>query len=537
MKLTKALKKWLESKGLVEAGADDDAYKKAAAEAIVSGDLTNDKLIELTTEEDDEAASAVDKRFEALEAKFDTLIDAVGNLAPKQEVEEEVEEPKHAETETKEVETVGASKTTQAISKMGGTPTEPGEPRVKDAIESYDSTKSAMHYPDRTRKDTPHRFAGERCTLRGRELDNPSDADKAMAGAWAKFQLYCQTPKLAGNAKQAWEIMTDHEKSLLTTLASEKCDWDNSTDKKDFVTKGYQSETGRGVKALIDDVVSGGLEAAPIVFDDMVISTPLLFGELYPLVNEVPLARGRRIEGVEVGQVTGSWGGVDDTAISLFNTASYVSAFDTTVYRWEGAVQIGLDFVSDTPIDFGSIITKQYGEKLLEDLDDVIAVGNGTTQPEGIMNSGATAVAFGGATSLSNYESLRFGVGKAEHKGPVGKTAVFCGNETSYSRAIGLPVGGSDTRRVFGMNGDTNYDGYAMMQRAYKINDTLTNQQVFYAILGRYRMYRRKGFTVRTSTEGDTLIRNNEMLIVVMARYGGQLERTACASLTTTAAA
>jgi len=50
-------------------------------------------------------------------------------------------------------------------------------------------------------------------------------------------------------------------------------------------------------------------------------------------------------------------------------------------------------------------------------------------------------------------------------------------------------------------------------------------------------MYRRKGLAVRTSTEGDTLIRNNELLIVAMARYGGQLERAACAAITTTAEA
>ena len=69
------------------------------------------------------------------------------------------------------------------------------------------------------------------------------------------------------------------------------------------------------------------------------------------------------------------------------------------------------------------------------------------------------------------------------------------------------------------------------------ISTILANTQVFYAILARYRMYRRRGLVIRTSTEGDTLIRRNELLIVAMARYGGQLERGACAAVTTTAPA
>jgi len=87
------------------------------------------------------------------------------------------------------------------------------------------------------------------------------------------------------------------------------------------------------------------------------------------------------------------------------------------------------------------------------------------------------------------------------------------------------------------VGGTNSYDGYSIMQRPYKINESLSNAQIFYAILARYRMYRRRGLTIRTSTEGDTLIRKNEMLMVAMARYGGQLERGACAAITTTAPA
>ena len=79
------------------------------------------------------------------------------------------------------------------------------------------------------------------------------------------------------------------------------------------------------------------------------------------------------------------------------------------------------------------------------------------------------------------------------------------------------------------------YDDYSIMGRPYKINESMANTEIFYAILGRYRMYRRKGIAIATSTEGDTLMRKNALLITAMARYGGQMERGACVAKTSDA--
>ena len=154
-----------------------------------------------------------------------------------------------------------------------------------------------------------------------------------------------------------------------------------------------------------------------------------------------------------------------------------------------------------------------------------------------MQRTGVTAVNFGNTTSIGNYESLRFSVAKPEHRADLMASAVFCGNEVSYQRVKALPVGAADARRLFGQNnfGTSGYDGYSIMDRSFKINETLTNREIFYAVMKRYRMYRRRGLTMRTSQEGDTLIRGNLMLITCTARYGGQLERGACAGRTVTA--
>jgi len=540
MNPTEALKNWLiENKG-VDKDASDDVFSKAVADALLDKSLSAEDYFELSKESDDGDATEVSKQFAGIAKGINETNTLLKSMFETKTVEKEVVvEDKDVEkskkpADEKKVDISGI------VASQGGTPTEPNGDKgmqvcVKEAVEMYDGSRKSMTYPTLKENGTAHQLAGQRVKELGRPLDEPSEQDAALAGAWAKFQIAAACPKIAGSATRAWEVMPEHDKNLLHHLA-EKGMWDDSKDNKPRMQKGYHRD---GMKALIDDSTSGGLEAAPIVFDDMVITTPLLNGELYPLVNTVPLDRGRRVEGVSTGTVTSSWGGVDDTAVTLFNTASYVSAFDTTIFRWEGSVRIGLDFLSDTPIDFGRHITAQYGERLLEDLDDVIAVGNGTTQPEGVMNkTGASSVAFGGATSIGNYESLRFGVSKAEHRANVKASAVFCGTETSYQNAMALNLGTADARRLFAFSETTGtYDGYSMMQRPYKINESLTNSQIFYAIMARYRMYRRKGLAIRTSTEGDTLIRRNEMLIVAMARYGGQMERGASCAITTTAPA
>ncbi len=555
MKITAAMKKWLIENCDVKADAGDDEFRKAAGEALVDGKLSAEKLAELCKSPEDDEANGFERRINAIADGIEKLTKVISEKetteakdADKEKADAEAKQKEadkeKADAEKKEKVETKPSRMAKMIGAMGGTPTEPDEDdktfdvRVKEAAESYGTERKGLAYPSTMKGGQPHPCAGRPVydydDGAKRPINEPSERDRAISGAFAKF--LCATAQRGGSRTFGFQSLQQHDKELLCyALENEK--WggtgiDNKDDR--FADIVNRKLTLMEQKALIDDSTSGGLEAAPIVFDDDVIQAPLLNGELFPLVKVVPLDRGRRIEGVSTGTVTGTWGGVDDSAIALFNTASYVSAFDTTIYRWEGAIRIGLDFLSDSPIDFGAHITAQYGERLLEDLDDVIAAGNGTTQPEGIINkTGITSVAFGATTTIGNYESLRFGVTKQEHGAAVKASAVFCGTETSYSRVRAIPVGTNDARRLGGMD----YDSYSWMERPYKINASLSNQQIFYAILARYRMYRRRGLTIRTSTEGDTLIRRNELLMVAMARYGGQLERGATGAITSTAPA
>ena len=135
--------------------------------------------------------------------------------------------------------------------------------------------------------------------------------------------------------------------------------------------------------------------------------------------------------------------------------------------------------------------------------------------------AGTTAVAFNGvAPTIGGYEALLFGVPKRYKKGTQASRIMYCSNELTYSRARGIPVGAADARRVYGMD----QENYRLFTHNYAIVDAMQNSEGFFANMSRYRMYRRLGLTMRITTEGRQLVRENKMLISSRARFGGQLE-------------
>ena len=327
--------------------------------------------------------------------------------------------------------------------------------------------------------------------------------------------------------------MTDHDRQLVK-YAMHETPWTGII-KQD--TGGIKVDNRKlsdfEVKALIDDATSGGLEAAPIAFDDAVILTPLLHGELFPLVNTINISRGRRVEGASIGNPTFA-SVAEGTALTVFDTSSFVSAFDTTIFNAVGGMEIGLDLEEDSPVNLGALVSQAYGEQALKWLDDQIANGDGTTEPQGVVSAsgiGTVASANGttGPPKVDDYEGLLFGVAKQFRNPADRERSVFIGTETAYQRARAIAVGSSDVRRVFGMD----HEDYRLLGHAYKVNEGMTNTKVAFANLRHYRMYRRLGLNIRVESGGKELATKNLSLIVVRMRYGGQMEQGGAASIST----
>lgn len=530
-KMTVAVKRYAVEKLGCSLDSTDVQIIDACARAIADKTLTRKELARLCgTEESAEQRIASEVQRQVTEA-----LKGAGLLGKKTKKETKKEAPPASPDQTAIDQAV--DKKLAALGITGASPSEvfgkssnylkEDHVRLKGVEEQFDRTRKSAVCPSHTALGSKHAFAGQPASHMGRPLDHPSDLDKAVIGAYFKFAI-----TKGGSVQDVPRRlkMTDTDRELVQ-YAMHKMSWTGVLSRSDPDGEDIGGTPLNRVrltdfqrKGLLDDTASGGLEAAPVIFDDAVILTPVLYGELYPLVNVIPINSGRRIHGFSMGNPTFTSGTPEGTAITPFDTASFIAAFDTAIYNAVGAMEIGLDFEEDAPNDIGGIVVERYGLKAMEYLDRVIAMGDGVTEPLGIfLATGTTAVNsdnnLAGPPTVSDYEGLAFGLPK-QFRREAGARLAFVGNDVSYRRARGIPVGPADERRVFGMD----EQDYKLFGVDYKIQNNIPNNWVGYANFRRYRMYRRLGLNVRIETAGNYLATRNLRVVVLRMRYGGQPE-------------
>lgn len=408
-----------------------------------------------------------------------------------------------------------------------------GKADKKKAIDDYDQTRTGLFWPADHKLE---QLRGRRLTTpsqngpgMGKPLDSQSKADQAVCGAY--FKWACVNNKPGDNIPRGLQ-MTDHDWELVKYAIHELA-WTGRVN-NDRVVVDDTKLSEMHVKMILDDSVSGGIEAVPAVLDNAVIQTPLLYGEVFPLVDVINIDRGRRIEAWSMGRPTMTWGIPEGTAIPLFDTTGFIGALDTTIFPCVGSMQLGNDFEEDSPANVGAMVIRAYGEAALETLDKVVVLGDGTTQPKGIFNTaGVTAVSSsagaGGPVAVGDLEGLMFGVDKKFRTSRGGNRNVFLGNEVTYRRVRGIPTAATYNTRVFGMN----YGDYQALGFPYRIHPEIPNNKLAFANMAWYRMWRRLGTQVKVEDRGQTLVQLNATLISLRMRYGGQMTLGGAAAVMT----
>lgn len=565
MNITGSLRKHLEEKFGLPAGATDEVVRKSASERIVSGELTPAQLNELTAVKETAAANAIGTMID------DRISKAMG---PVNDALEKL--TKHIIPAGNDGAALVEGQMTQKGLALGGAPagaTQPsgpdpitalgaagaaasqgaagGDVRVKSVFEDYGNSRTALTYAMSTKAINKAAFGNQQVytstdpadPLR-RPLDVPTDRDKAIAGVWMKRMVNRAFRENGMQVPPAF-ILTEWDKKAIEEIVH-TCKFvgpigatsldDDSVNEGNVAwmrNKQVASEMWR--KTLLDDTSTGGQYAVPIEFDALAVLTPLLNGELFPRVTSRTVTR-RRIEGFSVGNPTVGWGVADGSAVTPFVTTGFVGAFNTNVWPLTGAFEMGLDFESDSPVPMGEMIVSNYGERFREEMDAVLANGSGSDRPKGLFQTAGLTVipsenGTGGPPTVTDYELLMFGVAKQFRAQAGAERSVFIGNETSYQRARSIPVGPADERRVFGMT----HEDYRLLSHPYVIIPSLSNSYVGFFCLNRYRLYRRAGFEVRIETAGRTLALANKRLIVVRARFGGQFDHASAGVIMTTA--
>jgi HK97 family phage major capsid protein len=361
-----------------------------------------------------------------------------------------------------------------------------------------------------------------------RPVEEPSQLELAKTGVFLRH--------LAIRSGAGIRPLDEHERNLLDEMVNED-QWvgnvNGSIDSEDGWTK--DAGPDRVKASLLSDNTSGGISLNPLWYDQNIITFPLLNGELFPFVDVTEMPRGSLINTASMGNPTVTWGTAEGTAITEFDATSLVSLINPSVTNVMIAVEVGRDLLSDAAVDVGSHLATNVNQRMLRELDRVIAVGNGTTEPAGINGaSGLISVTSDNPTqgppSVSDYEGLLFGVAKQYRMNMW--NPVYISNEVSYRRSKAIPVGPGDERRV--MSPEMNHENYITLGRPHKISPDLTNSTVIFAALKKaYRIWRRQGFESRWTIEGRALGLANTMLLIVRGRFAGRVVDPSAVSIAT----
>lgn len=370
--------------------------------------------------------------------------------------------------------------------------------RVKRPSERYSTTKSVGRH---VRSGAPVRYLG-------RDVELLSQLETAKAGAFFKY---------LGSRSGINVNLTEHERALLEEMI-QKDSWCGKVG-----TEWQTGIQGDRVKALLNDATSGGREIAPEWFDDALVSYPLLHSEILPEVDLRDVPRSNSVEGAAVGNPSVTWGTAEGTAISLFNTANLVSELNTAIHPVAVAIEVGNDFLSDAAVNVGDMLLTNIGQRMLQELDRVIVAGNGTSEPQGIVNASGIVdiTAENPTTGPLTYDdalNLSFGIAK-QYRAP-GYRPGFIMTDTTYKRFLAIATGVTgDKRPLFGMN----VKSYELVEYPVRIEQTgLDNNQIVFGALKKYRLYRRHGVESRFTSEGQTLTLKNTSLLYVRGRFGGR---------------
>jgi len=458
MELTKPLRDWLIQHRGIDPKASDDAFRKAAGEALSSGALDTETFNELIAE------------------KAKTAREVIRDL---------IREEKGTRMTTK---------TQPDPNKMFR---DGSDIRVLPASERY----------NKARKTGRHVKTQQPVQYLGRDVEQASEYDRAMFGLIVKNYFRQNGVQLN------W---TEHDQQFLQEIVEEQS-WCGLAHGQHF-----EGMLPTSMKApLLGTSTSGGNDLIPTVLDNMIISDLLTHSELLPYVT-IRDVGARTLETPTAGPVSVTWNTTEGSAVGDFDCSDMFDKISTSVFPVDFVMEVSLTLLDDALPDVGSFLMSHVTERMLCELDKVIAVGNGTSQPLGLFNTSgvvATPVTNSGGTIVwADVENLIAALPKpyrARNLSPM-----FVANDTTYFRFRGIPQVTGGNMRV---GGNDTYASYQLGEYPFKVQGDIPNTDMAFVAMRKYWLLRRSGLSMMWERGGKTLVTERKALLSANARFGGRI--------------
>jgi len=174
--------------------------------------------------------------------------------------------------------------------------------------------------------------------------------------------------------------------------------------------------TGIYQKALSEATDAAGGYLTPDGFRTELIKRAAELSELYPYVRKVPVNTDSGNGPSLSTDVSITWGTAENTALTETDPA--FGQVTWSISKMSALTYISRELVSDSNPGIIQVVTELFQEAIAAERDKRIAVGTGSSQPEGLVSASGISTVSGcsGTLTYAKLVTLKYGLARKYHK-------------------------------------------------------------------------------------------------------------------------
>ena len=278
----------------------------------------------------------------------------------------------------------------------------------------------------------------------------------------------------------------------------------------------FHSEPGDEIvrKALSEGTNNAGGYLVPTEYRAELIKRLPELSELFPFVRKVPVITDAGEYPKLDTDVTITWGRSENAAVT--ETDPVFAHLTWTVRNMSAITYLSRELVSDANPGIIETITSLFSEAVAAERDKMIAIGDGSTQPEGIYSAaGLSSVAVGGSLTYAKLVELKFELKRKYHR-----NARWLLSSTNLQRVTSITD--DDNLPIF-RDALVAGESPRILGRPYSIQDDLPDSVIFFGDLSHYLWFDRERMIIESTSTGGNTFAKHQVAVKVVERCDGKL--------------
>ena len=267
-------------------------------------------------------------------------------------------------------------------------------------------------------------------------------------------------------------------------------------------------------KALSEGSDTAGGYLVPSEYRAELIRRLPELSELFPHVRKVPVIGDSGEYPKLDSDVTITWGRSENAALT--ETDPSFTHLQWTVRNMSAITYLSRELVSDANPNIVETITALFSEAVAAERDKMIAIGDGSSQPQGIYSAaGVSSVAVGGALTYAKLVELKFELSRKYHR-----NARWVLNSTNLQRITSIT---DDNSLPIFRDALVAGESPRILGKEYAVQDDLPDSVIFFGALSHYLWFDREQMVIESTTTGGDTFKKHQVAVKVVERCDGKL--------------